>query len=161
MLKPLGLQGEVKVALLTDFPARFDNLESVIVQPSEGNSFRIHIARVRHGAPFVYLSFVGLTHIDAVSALQGALLQVPVSERISLPKDRYFQSDLVGMDVYTTEDMFLGKIGSIIETGSRDVFVVADGPKEFMVPAHPKFVISVDLLRKRIVLDAVEGLLDL
>lgn len=161
VLKPLGLQGEVKVVLLTDFPERFDDLETVTIRRNEVDFLQLDIARVRHGAPFVYLSFVGLTDLAGVRPLQGALLQVPASERVVLREGRYFHSDLLGMDVYRTSGLVLGKISDIIETGSRDVFVVSNGTKEFMIPAHPKFVVSVDLLNNRIVVDPVEGLLDL
>lgn len=161
MLKPIGLLGEVKVALLTDSPDRFDDLEAVMIQPGEGDSFQLRISHVRHGAPFVYLSFVGLSDLSAVSPLRGALLQIPISERVSLPEGRYFQSDLLGLTVCTTKGVHLGEISDIIETGSRDVFVVRDGQSEVLIPAHPKFVREIDLMQKRIVVDPVEGLLDL
>lgn len=161
VLKPVGLQGEVKVALLTDFPERFDALKGVHVQTKHGEAFRLHIAGIRHGPPFVYLSFVDLTDISEVTALRGALLQVPASERVSLPEGRYFQSDLLGLDVYTKEDIVLGKVSDIIETGSHDVFVVTGEQGEFLIPAQHKFVTEIDLAGKRMVVDPIEGLLDL
>lgn len=161
VLKPIGLQGEVKVALLTDSPGRFDNLESVVVPRTEGDLLHLRIAGVRHGAPFVYLTFVGLSNIAQVTHLRGVLLQVPVSERVSLPEGRYFHSELLGLEVCTVKGVSLGRISNIIETGSRDVLVVSDGQGEFLIPAHPKFVMEVDLARKRMVIDPVEGLLDL
>lgn len=161
VLKPLGLQGEVKIALLTDSPERFDDLKAVILQRTEGDLLHLRVARVRHGAPFVYLSFVGLGSVAEVVHLRGALVQIPVSERVSLPEGRYFHSELLGLEVCTTKGVSLGRISNIIETGSRDVLVVTEGQGEFLIPAHPKFVMEVDLARKRMVIDPVEGLLDL
>jgi len=157
----VGLQGEVKVALLTDFPERFDRLESVIVQGQQGDPLRLRLAHVRHRAPFVYLSFAGLADLDAVRPLHGALLQVPISGRVALPEGRYFHSDLLGLTVQTQQGRILGRISDIIETGSHDVFVVKGEEGEFLIPAHHKFVSEVDLAQKRMLVDPVDNLLDL
>ena len=161
ILKPIGLQGEVKVSLLTDFSERFDNLKAVIVQSGRELPYRLQILRVRHGAPFIYLTFVGLVDIDSVERLRGGLIQVPASERIVLPQGSYFQSDLIGMDVCLKDGTCLGKIAEILETGGNDIFVVTAEKGELLIPAIRKFVKEIDLARKKVEIDPVEGLLDL
>lgn len=161
ILKPIGLQGEVKVSLLTDFPERFDDLKAVIIQSERAVPQRLQILRVRHGTPFVYLMFVGLVDIADVECLRGALIQVPVSERVVLPEGSYFQSDLIGMDVCLKDGMCLGKITEIFETGGNDIFVVTREKREWLIPVIRKFVKEIDLARKRVEIDPVEGLLDL
>lgn len=149
------------MSLLTDFPERFDHLKAVIVQSGREVPHRLQILRVRHGAPFVYLTFVGLTDIDAVECLRGGLIQVPASERIVLPKGSYFQSDLIGMDVCLKDGTSLGKITEIFETGGNDIFIVTGEKGELLIPAIRKFVKEIDVARKKVEIDPVEGLLDL
>ncbi len=161
ILKPVGLQGEVKVALLTDFPERFDGLDEVMVLNNVQERFKLKISKVRHGVSFVYLSFVGLTSVREVDVLRGGLLQVPESERIVLPEGSYFHSDLIGMEVHTHSGVFLGTISDILETGSNDIFVVNGEKGEFLVPMIEKFVKKVDLKQNRICIDPIEGLLEL
>ena len=62
------------------------------------------------------------------------------------------------MAVYTTEREYLGQIESIIETGSNDVYVVKDGPKEVLIPALESVVVDIDIGRRRMQVELPEGL---
>lgn len=161
ILKPVGLQGEVKVALLTDFPERFDELREVMVLTTKQERLNFEISRVRHSLPFVYLSFVGLTGPSKVDALRGGVLQIPESDRVALTEGSYFHSDLIGMDVYTKGGTFVGNVSEILETGSNDILVVKHEKGESLIPAIKKFIQIVDMDRKQIWIDPIEGLLDL
>lgn len=161
IIKPIGLQGELRIGLLTDFPERFEALESVSVRTKEGQNLRYRIARVRYGPPYVYLIFEGLSSREAVAPLQGGLLQIPEDERICLPEGEYFQSDLIGMDVFLERGVCLGVIESIIETSSNDIFVVKDSEREYLIPALHDIILQVDLAKKRMTVDPSKGLLAL
>jgi len=76
-----------------------------------------------------------------------------------LGEDTHLWFDLIGMAVYTTEDKYLGRIESIIETGSNDVYVVQDHEKEVLIPALESVVVDIDLEHKRMRVDLPEGLL--
>jgi 16S rRNA processing protein RimM len=53
---------------------------------------------------------------------------------------------------------FLGRIESIIETGSNDVYVVKSNEKEVLIPALESVVLEIDLEHKRMQVDLPEGL---
>jgi len=151
IVKPIGLHGEVKIFPLTDFPERFEGLQDVMVQTKEGQHRRYCIAQMRYGPPFV-------SSRDAVQFLRGGLLQVSEHDRVSLPDGGYFQSDLIGLDVYSVEGSYLGIITDVIETGSNDVFVVRDREREYLIPALQNIIKTIDLKEKRMVIDPPEGL---
>ncbi len=159
ILKPVGLKGELKVKLLTDFPERFEALPEVSIKTQEGQTERCQISRMRYGPPFIYLMFEGLSSREAVAHLQGGVLQIPQSERVSLPEGGYFRSDFVGMAVFLKNEDCIGKIESIIETGSNDVFVVKDGERENLIPALRTIIMNIDFKKKRMTIDPPEGLL--
>lgn len=161
ILKPVGLHGEVKVEPLTDVPERFDELHDVMVLTEGQERLSLTISKVRYGLPFIYLSFCDLRNYSDVSALRGGALQIPASERISLPEGSYFHSDLIGMDVYTGKGVFIGKVTDILETGSNDILVVDGKTGESLIPAIKKFVTEVDLEQQQICIDPIEGLLEL
>ncbi len=161
ILKPVGLQGEVKVGLLTDFPNRFDTLNEVTLLTQAHERLRFKIDNVRYGLPFVYLRFSELHTVEEVECLKGAYLQVPESERVALPKESYFHSDLIGLHVYTQDGECIGQVKEILEMGNNDMFVVRKGTDESLIPAIKKFVLAIDLERKRMDINVIEGLLDL
>jgi len=70
----------------------------------------------------------------------------------------YYWFDLIGIKVYTTEEKYLGRIESIVETGSNDVYVVKHGEKEVLIPALESVVLDIDLEHKRMRVDLPEGL---
>ena len=161
ILKPVGLRGELKIGLLTDFPERFEALQEVSIQTKEGRNQRCRITRMRYGPPFVYLIFEGLSSPEAVAHLQGGIVQVPETERVVLPEGTYFQSDFLGMEVFLENKVCLGKIEEMIETGSNDVFVVRHLEGEYLIPALQEIILSIDIENKRMIVDPPEGLLTL
>ncbi len=160
ILGPVGLRGEVKVFALTDFPNRFDRLTEVIVETRDGQHQAIRIGRVRYGPRYVYATFSGLTSIEKVDFLRGAFIQIPEEDRLPLPEGSYYQSELIGLDVYLEDGSSIGTLEEIYETGSNDIYAVRSGKHEVLIPALRKFVTSVDLEQKRMVITPVKGLID-
>lgn len=161
ILKPFGVRGEAKVFPLTDFPERFQTLEEVTIQTKAGQDLRYRLSQVRVCSTFVYVFFEGMTCPEDLDPIRGALIQIPESERISLPEGEYFQSDLIGLKVYRVEGAYLGEIAEIMETGVNDLFVVKDGKCEILVPALRRIVKHIDLKQNRMEIDPPEGLLSL
>lgn len=159
-MKPVGLHGEVKVSLLTDFPDRFKTLRGVIVQTKDERQQEYQIDHVRYGAPFVYITFAGFSTLDQVDPLIGGLIQIPEEERAVLPEGSYYQYELQGIDVYLDEGTFLGKVDQILQTGSNDVFVIKSGKKEYLIPALHTVVKEIDIQKRRMVIHPIDGLLE-
>lgn len=81
---------------------------------------------------------------DEAAGLIGATIQVP---RSAMPDDDtgYYWADLVGLAVQTTDDVPLGTVHSLMETGAHDVLVVR-GERERLIPfVQPEIVKAVDL----------------
>ncbi len=161
IVKPFGVRGELKVFPLTDFPERFQSLKEVTVQTKEARHLRYRLSQVRVRPPFVYIAFEGISCPEEADAIRGGLIQIPESERLVLPKGEYYQSDLVGLEVYQLEGPYLGKITEIVETGVNDLFVVKDNQREILIPALRKIVKHIDLEQNRMEIDPPEGLLTL
>lgn len=73
-------------------------------------------------------------------------------------EDEYFWSDLVGLQVVSLQDEYLGDIKALFETGAHDIMVVAAtkdsiDEEERLIPWHKQTVISVDMAEKRVTVD--------
>ena len=82
----------------------------------------------------------------------GSFLEVKRSEAIKLPKNSYFIFDIIGLDVYTNQDQFLGEVDNIINTGSNDVYVIKNNSthQEILVPAIQEVIEDMQKVISRI-----------
>ena len=154
-----GLQGELKVRLLTDIPNRFAELEAVHLGPDHT---RYVIERVRpYKGEMILLKFKGIDTANAAETLRNADLDIPLSSLTKLPPDSYYQHDILGLRVLTLAGRDLGTIVDIIVTGSNDVYIVqTPDAQQIPIPAIKDVVKQVDLLRHLMYIDPIRGLLD-
>jgi 16S rRNA processing protein RimM len=149
-----GARGEIKVEMMTDFPDRFSPQEEVYI---DGQPMTIVRSRRHQGR--VILKLATIDSVEAAQALRGRFLEVPQSQLRPLPKDEYYQFQLLGLEVWTIEGELLGQIAHILPTGSNDVYIVPSRHGELLIPAIEDVVKSVDLEKGRIVIEVIEGLL--
>jgi len=153
-----GLNGAVKVYF---YDARRRN-------PAPGDILRIITSRgseirypVDWARPHKRNQLIGLKGIDSrnrAESLAGAEIVINRADLPELEDGTYYWVDLIGLDVYTVEDRCLGRITSVIPTGSNDVYVVGDKHSETLVPALKSVVISVSLETNTMKVDLPEGL---
>ncbi len=153
-----GLRGEVKVYPTTDEPARFLDLEQVILDT--GREERVlKLRSVKFFKKFVILGFEGMDRIEDVERLKGAELLIPREDAYELEEGEYFIPDLLGLKVVTDDARELGVIRDVIETGANNVYVVKneDG-KEILIPAIPQCILEVSLEEGRMTVHLLPGL---
>jgi 16S rRNA processing protein RimM len=69
----------------------------------------------------------------------------------------FYVDDLLGCRVEDSEGRVLGVVRSIFWNGAHDVMVIGDGDAgEQMLPAVPEFIVALDLVAKRAVVNLHE-----
>ena len=159
--KPFGLKGGLKIRPLTDNPDRFRRLTTTVLEAADGTQQTCTISEARVSKGSVTLFCREIETIEQVERFIGGTVRIPESEVVNLPKDSYFQHDLLGLKVYLEDGQYLGEVQEILPTGGNDVLVVREGERERLIPAVKSIVSEVDLPRKRVVLRFMKGLLDL
>jgi len=153
-----GIKGTNKIRSYAESLSLFKPGRSILVRESNGQERSREINWVKPHTGTALISFKGISEHSQAKALIGAELFVPKEELPELEEDTHFWFDLIGMAVYTTEDKYLGRIESIIETGSNDVYVVQDHKKEVLIPALESVVLDIDTKAKRMQVELPEGL---
>lgn len=156
-----GVRGEVTAILLTDFPDRFRQLSKVYLFSEEQAGWET-IERYRFHQDRIILKFVGRERPHEVQDLLGREVQIPESERVELPEDSYFDSDLVNCEVFE-RSIRLGVVVDLLKSGAGSVNLViedSDG-REILVPWVKEFVKEIDVENARIVVDLPPGLTEL
>jgi 16S rRNA processing protein RimM len=154
ILGPWGLRGELKVQPLTDFPERFAPSSSLYL---DGVAYVIERCRWHRGKAYIKLS--GVDSATAAEALRQRFLEVPEEELKPLSEGEYYQFQILGLDVRTTEGQPLGKVTQILSTASNDVFVVQGEGGELLIPALEDVIKAIDLDGGWMEVELVEGLL--
>jgi 16S rRNA processing protein RimM len=154
ILGPWGLRGDLKVEPLTDFPERFALGCSLYV---DGVAYAIEGCRWHKGK--VYIKLSGIDSASAAGTLHQRFLEVPEEELKPLSEGEYYQFQILGLEVRTTEGQPLGKVAQILSTGSNDVFVVHGEGGELLIPALDDIVKAIDLDGGWMEVEVVEGLL--
>ena len=140
-----GLQGTLKIVSLSDFDERFDALEWVFLQVEGREPARYKVVDVRFSSRYVLLKLDGLTRREQAEELREAELLVPESERWPLPPNRYYVSELIGLQAVGLDETMLGSVTDVICSGAQDILVV-DGPHgELLIPIVDEWVSEVDI----------------
>ena len=155
--KAHGVRGEVSVAVLTDFPERFDSLETVHVG-SEGDTSLYTVQSTRWHKDRILIQFVGVSDRTAAEQLRGLYLQIPIEQAMQLEPDVYYQHQLIGLAVLSDQGEALGILSEILETGANDVYLVKTDNGELLLPATNEVIVSVDLEKQQMVVRLLEGL---
>ena len=100
----------------------------------------------------------GVNDRNHVEALIGTKISIKTDQLEALPKHQYYWRDLIGLSVVTVDDVSLGVVDWLFDTGSNDVLVVKDNTgvaaKERMIPFLLDDVIKIiDLDEARIIVD--------
>lgn len=152
-------KGEVNVLPLTDSIDRFKNLATVFLRNKNGQTV-VNIEKIRIQKDMVVLKLKDIENIEKAKTIVGFFLEVERKNAVKLPKDTYFTFEIIGLEVYTEDNLFLGKVENVISTGSNDIYIVKDkNEKELFIPAIREVVKDINLEKKRITINIVDGLI--
>ncbi|HLY02397.1 MAG TPA: ribosome maturation factor RimM [Candidatus Cybelea sp.] len=149
-----GLTGELKCDPTSAGRILF-SAGAVLRCERENASAPIHLTQVRPHKGRLLIRIDGINDADAANAFTGAILYAP-RENVPLNDDEYFDSDLVGCEVYGTDHTLYGPVERIEHYPSGDMLVVAGR----LVPMVRAIVSEIDLPNRRIIIDPPAGLLD-
>lgn len=156
-----GVRGEVKVFPTTDDPARFEELETVLLDTGK-EKLELEIAGVKFFKNMVILKFKGYDSINDVERYRGKDLWITREQAVPLGEDENFVADLIGLAVVTDEGETLGTMKDVMFTGANDVYVVErENGKELLLPAIKDCILDVDLENGVMTVHVLDGLLDL
>lgn len=158
VIKPKGLKGEVVAELLTDFPSRFENLESVLINGARETSLDIEMFRFEKDR--IVLKFGSIDSIEHAEQLRGAEICVNESDVVELEEGEYFDWELSGCIVESVKGDNLGVVKELFRAGENINLVVTGAEKDHMIPFVKAICTEVDIANKKILVDVPDGLLE-
>lgn len=160
IVRPRGIKGEVVAELLTDFPERFESLESVSAVLDGKSWGSLKIEDLWFQKDRIVLKFDGYDSIEAAETLRNTELCVAESDAVELAEGEFFDWQLAGCRVEADAGT-IGTVKELMRTGGTELLVVEGAAKEYLIPFAESICVEVDIENKVIRIDPPEGLLDL
>jgi len=146
VLKPRGLQGELKIGITYNRPAVFNDLTTVSLN---GHVYQVARGSVQNG--FGYLRLDGIDTIEKAEKLRNQTVMVEDSA-LHLQADEVLSSDLIGFDVVHLGKK-IGTVTAVENYGGGDFFEIAVTGKEFvLLPNEDDFIAETNMTTRTLVL---------
>jgi len=162
LLKPHGVRGEIKVAVMTDDPARFKKLSEVSVELTNGQLLTLQVEGARViGPETVLVKFKEYGTPEPLQALRDALILIPRAMGVPLKPGEVYFADVIGLKAILQETgQELGTVTSIISAGHDLLEITRPDGTDFLIPWVDPFVPKIDVAAGQIFLTPPPGLLE-
>ncbi len=137
-----GVRGWIKVYSYTRPKEAILNYTPWLLE-RQGESKVFPVAEGRAQGKGVVARLEGCTDRDAVAALIGSEITVPISQLPAPREHEYYWAELEGLRVVNLAGRELGRVSHLFETGANDVIAV-QGERERLIPVGPGIVRRVD-----------------
>jgi len=149
--RTIGLWGDLKFHLHTDFPEQF---QAGKTYHTNNGALTISEINFKRGI----IRFIGYESIDSAKRLTNTKLfanEAQTKESCELKKGQYFWFDLIGCEI-KENDIVMGKVEDIQRIGDTDYFIIETDvnltkegfSKNFLIPYIPQYVLSIDIENK-------------
>jgi 16S rRNA processing protein RimM len=155
-----GYEGAVTVKLEKTFTENIPHPESVFLE-IEGKLVPFFISGSEYsGADILKISFEDYGSIEKIKEFLGC--------RVFLTSDCIERShpevieNLSGYQVFYHDDLLLGTVTDIFENPDQWLLnILSPANKEILIPLHNDLIVSIDNIRKIIVMELPDGLIDI
>ena len=153
-----GIKGEVKVQPWCDTPQFICDFDTLYYK--SGTPVVVERSRVQKN--MVVMKIEGTDTVEDAQKLRNRVLYIDRDD-VELDEGCYFVQDLIGLTVIESKDgKVYGKISDVSETGANDVYHIKDEDgREYLIPAIPDVIDSVDIEGGVMKITALDGLFDI
>lgn len=146
VLKPRGLQGELKIGITYNRPAVFNDLKTVSLGKQ---TYEVIRGSVQNG--FAYLRLRGIETVEKAEKLRNQNVMVEDSA-LHLQADEILSSQIIGFEV-VHQGKKIGTVASVENYGAGDFFEIAvDGQGFVLIPNEDDFIAETNMITHTLVL---------
>ena len=152
----IGVKGYVRVRTFTESPYDIEKFD--LFDPKTSAHYRFSVLEVKKDC--VIAKVEGINNRTEAEKLRNVNLCVKRSALAPLPKDEYYHSDLIGLDVYDVDGYSVGVVKNVLNFGAGDILDINEiaADKSVYYPFIKQFISSIDLRSRRIVVNSLEEL---
>lgn len=157
IVRPHGVRGEVGMKIMTAYPERLPQIETLYVGP-EHHPYTIR--RMRRHMDGMIIHLEGISDRNEAETLRGMFVHIHIDDAVPLDEGEYYLFQIEGMQVVADTGQELGRLTNLIETGANDVYVVTTpDDREILLPVIPEVIQRVDTTTGVMTVHLLEGLI--
>ncbi len=158
--KSYGIRGQFKFKPFIEYKRRLLTLNQIYIGPSENDVTSYHVTDIRFFREGIIVRLREIENREQIKTLNGQYLFVAEEDAVKPPEGSYYIHDIVGCTVKFGRKT----LGTVIdvhrksESFAQDIWVIEGNP-EIWIPVLEQYIKSVDIKKKKIVVQDVEGFL--
>lgn len=156
-----SFRGEVVIALDTDEPQLYENMESVFV--ALGNNlipFFIERSLLQKGNK-LRVKFEDINTQSDAESLINSEVYLPIDLLPKLSGKKFYYHEVIGFKIIDIHHGDIGVLESVNDTSAQVLFEIKHGTIKILLPMIDDFIKKVDRKAKEIIVEAPEGLIDM
>jgi 16S rRNA processing protein RimM len=159
--KKYSVKGEVLLKIDTDQPSYYKKIKSLFIyKENKLTLHKIEVARF-HKDSLLRLKFEGINSEKEANSIINCDIYLPINNLPILTGNKFYYHDVINYLIIDEDFGEIGKIISIKENISQDLFVIDHNKNEVLIPIHDEFIVEVDKKKNQIIVKTPEGLIDL
>jgi 16S rRNA processing protein RimM len=159
--KPHGLAGEVKLLPHSRTMDSFNEITRIYIEDKSSDTPQeFNITSFRFHKNTAILKLNGVDSIEEAQSLGGREVYIQEGELGMLDEDEYYFFDLIGLEAYTEDGAYLGKVEEVMERAIQSILVIKNKESELLVPMAEPIVKEINLEEGKVIISPVKGMLD-
>ena len=161
IVRKYSFHGELLIKLDTDQPELYENLEAVFIDyRNTFIPFFIESSQL-HKSDLLRVQFEDVhTEAEADSLLKSDVY-LPLEFLPKLEGNKFYFHEVIGFNI---EDVNFGEVGiikGVNDSTAQALFEIEKDGKDILIPVNDQFIVKVDRIKKTIIVDTPEGLINL
>lgn len=155
-----GIRGHFKFRPFIENKRRLLTLKKVYIGPNVKSVVEYEVFEVRLSRDGIIIKLQNVNTREQAKTLKDMYLFISENDVVKPPDNHYYIHDIIGCTVAFGRKK-LGKVIDVhrkIEGFAQDIWVV-DGKPEIWIPVIPQYIKKVDIKKKKIIVQDVEGFL--
>lgn len=163
IVKTHGLNGEICVVTFSGDFSNLEHIQNIYLKTDHKNTFRKYcINSYFLNGKYAVMNLLDLDTFESANELKNSIVYVD-SEELSDPgHNEYYWFQLIGMSVYTTDSVYIGKVDNLLDREQQSLLILKGiGNEEIMIPFVDDIVKQIEPEKCKIIIDPPDGLLEL
>lgn len=150
-----GVRGMVRIEPFADSADFLTKFKKFYINEEKAELTPLKV--VPHGR-IVIASFKDTDSIEKAELLRNKMLYVKRDD-VALPEGKYFIAEILNSTVYNAKNgKELGVLSDVFSTGANDVWQITKDNKEYLLPAIPDVIDTVDIESGKITINPLKGI---
>ena len=159
--KKFSFKGEVLIYLDTDEPELYQDMESVFVEYNK-NLIPYFISNSSlHKNDFLRVNFEDINNEAEADSILNCEVYLPLSMLPKLSGNKFYFHEVIGFEIEDIRLGVFGKIISINDSSAQPLFEVLNGNTEILVPMIDAFLVKIDRVNNKVIMDLPLGLVEM